>query len=298
MSRVQFVFLLVALPAVFAQIYYPDYPGYNIPGDCNTNVNGIPISTGSGGCNININGNRRNMNNNYRQEVGLPYEANINVIRSGIPENCKGSVLHKRWILTAASCIDQLGYPASVSVSPITSPNVGSPYGYEKLFVHPNYTPGLPANDIGLIRLNRDIDVRVSQIQMAPSSYESVPGTIATVSENEQKADFVIISEQECRNQLNNVLTEVQGSAKETRFYQNAISNINTLVCANPSSDVTRCGGDRGSPLVSSGMQIGIVEGSQTCNGFPGLYTKVSKFSEWVNQEMLRYPDYFSLQVN
>lgn len=76
MCRVQCVFLLFALPAVFAQYYYPESFGASGIGDCNStynpyyilfinltvlmlqflaNINGFPVSSGSGGCNSTYN---------------------------------------------------------------------------------------------------------------------------------------------------------------------------------------------------------------------------------------------------
>lgn len=112
-------------------------------------------------------------------------------------------------------------------------------------------------NDIGLIRLDRDIALnngKVSQIQLAPSSYNPYPGTFATVAgwgrvqvndptvpENLQKADLVVISEQECLGQLNILLAQVQGSSKDTQFYQSAINNLNTLLCTNSANGAVHC---------------------------------------------------------
>lgn len=91
---------------------------------------------------VNING-RRVLNGENARAGEFPYQANIKVFKGGTTSNCGGSVIHKRWILTAAHCIDRLAYPATVSVtlgSTQYSGYDGDEYGYERLIIHPNYS--------------------------------------------------------------------------------------------------------------------------------------------------------------
>ena len=60
-----------------------------------------------------------------------------------------------------------------------------------------------------------------------------------------------------------------------------------TMICAGTTGKGP-CHGDSGGPLVDEkGLLIGIVSWGNGCaRGYPGVFTKVSYFLDWINQSM------------
>lgn len=61
------------------------------------------------------------------------------------------------------------------------------------------------------------------------------------------------------------------------------------MLCAgatNPARDA--CQGDSGGPLVANNHLVGIVSWGEGCanDNYPGVYTRVSKYSDWIGKKM------------
>ncbi|RZC40994.1 Trypsin domain containing protein, partial [Asbolus verrucosus] len=59
-------------------------------------------------------------------------------------------------------------------------------------------------------------------------------------------------------------------------------------VCALAGEGVSPCHGDSGGPLIFNGTLVGIVSyGVQPCaNGYPDVYTRVSYYIDWINENV------------
>ena len=65
-----------------------------------------------------------------------------------------------------------------------------------------------------------------------------------------------------------------------------------TMICAGyPEGGKDTCEGDGGGPLVCKGELQGIVSWGAGCGeeGKPGIYTRVCKFNDWLEQTMASY---------
>ena len=66
-----------------------------------------------------------------------------------------------------------------------------------------------------------------------------------------------------------------------------------TMICAGyPEGGKDTCEGDGGGPLVCNGELQGIVSWGGACCGAidqPGIYTRVCKFNDWLEQTMATY---------
>jgi len=214
----------------------------------------------------------------------FPYQASIRYNGRHI---CGGAIISSTKILTAAHCIPST-QPALFNV------RVGALYRSKtettsqilrvsKLDKHPQYSAGKTQNDIAIITLSTPLkfNTAVKAIALATTGSSYSAGTIVTAtgwgttsiggggpsSDVLRKVDVPIVSRTTCR----------------ASYGTNTITNL--MLCAGSNGKDT-CQGDSGGPLASKDVKtlIGITSFGIGCgnNGFPGVYTDVSKYRPWI----------------
>ncbi|XP_068237147.1 chymotrypsin-2-like [Palaemon carinicauda] len=220
-----------------------------------------------------------------------PYQVIIVPTIAGETYQCGGSIIKKRWILTAAHCFfDKNENQAAQSAILV---GYGSSNRREvtlvtatRYILHENYNPRLNDFDIALIELPSDLnyesDATIQPICLAEAS-DIVDGGKAvatgwgalkfngTTPDDLQEVVLDIISTTQCLSQT--------GLPRDT----------SSVLCALTAYKDT-CQGDSGGPLVvricpNRWAQIGIVSYGEGCANpeKPGVYTRVPSYRTWID---------------
>lgn len=229
----------------------------------------------------------------------LPFQVSIQRGSAGVyTQSCGGSILNETTILTAAHCVDGAVVRALRIVAGEHSLNEES--GLEQnrdvlvYLMHPRYIASTWEDDIALILLTEPLDLSVPSakpINLPPSTAEYDPpaGTIFTVSgwgttrygallvsDVLLSVDVPVVADVDCDAYYG-------GTPAEPQVYPSMLCAGNTT-----NGGMDACQGDSGGPLFAgtgeTAVQHGIVSWGRSCAEpqWPGVYTQVSYFIEWI----------------
>ncbi|KAL8202735.1 UNVERIFIED_CONTAM: hypothetical protein K2H54_024108 [Gekko kuhli] len=205
----------------------------------------------------------------------VPYQVSLN---SGY-HFCGGSLINDQWVVSAAHC-----YKSRIEVR-LGEHNIFQQEGGEqfvssaKVIRHPEYNSWLLDNDIMLIKLSEpaQLSAQIAAISLpkecaAAGTECLISGWGNTLSGGVNNPDLLqcvvapILSHAECENSYPGQIT-------------------NNMICVGYlEGGKDSCQGDSGGPVVCDGVLQGIVSWGIGCAlpGYPGVYTKLCNYVDWV----------------
>lgn len=211
---------------------------------------------------------------------------------------CAAAIINSEWILTAAHCMQALPTDSLIKiVAGRTNLNAAESEDEQIRFVddivvHQNFTGGISADDIALLKINEAFEWTDSVQPIAlPRAKDELKGKVSIYGWGSTTRDYVpeypealqvavadIIAYKDCE--------AVLGGEGATPLKK---SNL----CTGPlEGGVSTCNGDSGGPLVKSDKEgqktlVGIVSwGFYPCGGAgsPSIYAKVASYIQWINE--------------
>nr|WBW70046.1 venom protein [Lampona murina] len=220
---------------------------------------------------------------------------------------CGGSILNENWIITAAHCLYNfednsiLEDPSNVMVLAGLHRQSKKKSRYvqvlqvSKFVIHEKYDPKDYINDIALLKTARPIDIAgsngyVNGICLPETNNYPVGNAVVAgwghVFENGEGSDTLlhvmvpIVDRETCNYVYDDDPHDGQDQITET------------MICAGRANRDS-CQNDSGGPLIQTSNTgiatlIGIVSNGAGCGerNFPGIYTKVSAYKEWIQNVM------------
>lgn len=204
-------------------------------------------------------------------------------IRASNSHNCGGSIISATYCLSAAHCSGETVQYGATQITR-TGDNI---IRVARWIRHGSYSSSTLRNDVAIVQLESPIPLgpTARPVKM-PQRFREVEGNWVT------PAILTGYGLDRTGGVIKEILQEVRLLVASNAHCRSAHTNTvyDDMLCAGvPEGGKGQCSGDSGGPLVlEDGTLVGAVSWSVkpcTVVGYPGVYSKVSHFVDWVEQQ-------------
>ncbi|XP_024884292.1 chymotrypsin-2-like [Temnothorax curvispinosus] len=208
-----------------------------------------------------------------------PYQVSLKDASNG-RHFCGGAIVSKKYIITAAHCLAGRRYPSDIQIG-VGSNNLQSQiiYTADALIIHDNYNKTQYPNDIGLIKLSKDITfnktITSTAIISDNKNFEGVRLQVSGWGRLWAGGPVPV--------RLQHVTVRGYSQKSCAAIYAPDITDGH--ICTLESRGKGVCNGDSGGALTYGDKLVGIVSFGVPCaEGYPDVFTRVYYYRDWVNK--------------
>ncbi|XP_072841907.2 ovochymase-2 isoform X1 [Pogona vitticeps] len=228
-----------------------------------------------------------------------PWQASIQILGENL---CGGTVLTSTWVITAAHCFKEKEqykdlWRVVVGAHDIQDEEQNSQKRSVKQYIpHPDFNATTTDSDIALVQLTEPLEFNhyVRPVCLPKRNETVEPSTVCVIT-----GWGIQFEDGEKSRKLHQLEVPILVSEECQQYYKNHSGSLNErMFCAGFPAEGGKdaCTGDSGGPLVCPSEDSiyytlnGIISWGLGCGrkGYPGVYTNVASFIDWIGQHIYR----------